>query len=458
MRCVIKSAAFILSESAAPACAGLAEVMRGLGYEVSGSDAREQPSLERLRAAGVRVHVGHAAAHAADADCVVYSGAVADDNPERQAAHARGAPVIPRAQMLGEVLRFKPGAAIAGTHGKTTVSSMLAAILSAAGHDPTCIIGGRFLDGGGNARIGGGDFVVAEADESDASFLHLQPVAALITNIDDDHLSAFGGDMRRLRGAFYDFLGNLPFYGAAVICIDDPAAAELARAASFVRVVRYGTGAEADARAADIRADGGEMRFTLHLAGGAHSARLRAAGAHNVINAAGACAMACELGVDPAAAVAGLADFCGVGRRLEWRGEMAAAGGAAILVDDYAHHPTEIAATVAAVRGAHPQRRLVLAFQPHRYTRTRDLFDKLADALASGDSLVLLDVYPAGEAPIAGADSDSLAAALLKRGIPTARAGGVEDAARAVKAAARGGDVVMTMGAGNIGALPELLQ
>ncbi|MGI9297005.1 MAG: UDP-N-acetylmuramate--L-alanine ligase [Gammaproteobacteria bacterium] len=437
---------------------GLAEVMHSLGYEVSGSDAREQPSLQRLRAAGVRIYVGHDAANAADADCVVYSGAVPDDNPERRAARARGAPVIPRAQMLGEVLRFKPGAAVAGTHGKTTVSSMLAAILSAAGQDPTCIIGGRFLDGGGNARIGGGEFVVAEADESDASFLHLRPVAAVVTNIDDDHLSSFGGDMRRLRRAFYDFLGNLPFYGAAVICADDPAAAELARAASFVRVVRYGKSADADARAADIRADGDEMHFTLYLAGGAYPAHLRAAGEHNVVNAAGACAMACELGIAPAAAAAGLAHFRGVGRRLERRGEMAAAGGAAILVDDYAHHPTEIAASVAAVRGAHPRRRLVLVFQPHRYTRTRDLLDKLAAALASGDALVLLDVYPAGETPIAGADSDALAAILQKRGVNIARAGGVEDAARAVGAVARDGDVVLTMGAGNIGALPGMLQ
>lgn len=437
---------------------GLAEVMHGLGYEVSGSDAREQPSLARLRAAGIRIYAGHNAAHAADADCVVYSGAVPDDNPELLAARTRGAPVIPRAQMLGEVLRFKPGAAVAGTHGKTTVSSMLAAILSAAGQDPTCIIGGRFLDGGGNARIGGGEFVVAEADESDASFLHLRPVAAVITNIDDDHLSAFGGDIKNLRRAFYDFLGNLPFYGAAVICADDAAAAELARAASFVRVVRYGKSAEADARAADIRADGNEMRFTLHFAGDAYPARLRAAGEHNVVNAAGAFAMACELGIAPADAAAGLAHFRGVGRRLEERGEMAAADGAAILVDDYAHHPTEIAASISAVRGAHPRRRLVLVFQPHRYTRTRDLLDKLAAALSSGDALVLLDVYPAGEEPIAGADSDSLAEVLKKRGVQTVRAGGVEDAAKKINTVARGGDVVLTMGAGNIGALPGLLR
>ena len=437
---------------------GLAEVMRGLGYDVSGSDMSEKPALRRLRESGMRIHTGHDAAHIAAADCVVYSGAVPDDNPELMAARAAGVPVIPRAQMLGEVLRFKPGVAVAGTHGKTTVASMLATVLSAAGMDPTCIIGGRFLDGGGNARIGGGEFVVAEADESDASFLHLQPVAAVITNIDDDHLSAFGGDMRRLQRAFYDFLGNLPFYGAAAICIDDPAAAKLARKVSFVRVRRYGKNAAADVRAVDIRAAEDGMHFSLRTKEGDYPVHLRAAGDHNVINAAGAFAMAREIGVSAENAAAGLAQFRGVGRRLESRGEMKTADGAAILVDDYAHHPTEIAASISAMRGMHPHRRLLLVFQPHRYTRTRDLFDKFVAALSFGDSLVLLDVYPAGEQAIDGADSDSLAAALQKRGAQIVRAGDTADAAKVVRRIAQDGDIVLIMGAGNIGALPEMVQ
>ncbi len=435
---------------------GLAEVMHSLGYEVSGSDARHPPSLDGLRAAGIQVFAGgHDAAHVANADCVVYSGAVGEDNPERMAATARGVPVIPRAQMLGEVLRFKPGVAVAGTHGKTTVSSMLAAILSAAGQDPTCIIGGRFLDGGGNARIGGGEFVVAEADESDASFLHLQPVAAVVTNIDNDHLAAFGGDMARLQEAFYNFLGNLPFYGTAVVCADDPRAAELADSVSFVRVVRYGIGENVDVRATDICADNGGMRFTLRFDDGDFPACLPAAGLHNVCNAAGAAAMARELGASADAVVAGLSEFRGVGRRLERRDDVVINGGQAILIDDYAHHPTEIDATVAAVRGAHAGRKLILVFQPHRYTRTRDLFSRLTKSLAAGDELVLLDVYPAGEKPIANADSDALAAAL---GNGTVRAKSLPSAAEAVRKMVGDGDVILTMGAGDIGSLPEILE
>ena len=434
---------------------GLAEVMKSLGYEVSGSDAQSPPSVIGLRAAGITVFSGHAAAHVAAADCVVYSGAVPADNPERMAAVNSGIPVIPRAQMLGEVLRFKPGVAIAGTHGKTTISSMLAAILSAADKDPTCIIGGQFGDGSNNARIGGGEFVVVEADESDASFLHLHPVAALVSNIDNDHLSAFDGSMARLEKAFYDFLGNLPFYGAAVICSDDERAAALADAASFVRVVRYGTGDVADVRAVNVRAEGDGMRFELRLSAGDVELYLAAAGEHNVRNATGACAMARELGVSVDAMAAGLKNFRGVGRRLERRGEMNVHGGRAWLIDDYAHHPTEIAATVAAVRGAYPGRKLMLVFQPHRYTRTRDLFAELSAALMLGDSLVLLDVYPAGETPIVGADSDALAAAL--HSMTPIRAKTMNEAAAAVKNYATPEQIVLTMGAGDIGTLPGLL-
>ncbi len=441
---------------------GLAEVMHSFGYEVSGSDAREQPSLARLRAAGIRVFTGHDAAHAAGADCVVYSGAVPEDNPERAAAAVQGIPAVPRAQMLGEVLRFKSGVAVAGTHGKTTVSSMLASILTAAGKDPTCIIGGRLLDGGadggGNARIGAGEFVIAEADESDASFLHLQPVAALVTNIDNDHLGAFGGEMARLHDAFRGFLGNLPFYGAAVICADNPAAARLADELASPRIIRYGMRAKAEVRAAEAAHEGGGMRFILHLAGKKYPIRLASPGAHNALNAAGACAMAHELGAETEAMAAGLENFRGVGRRLEAHGKIMPEKGDIVLLDDYAHHPTEIAATAEAVRGAYPKRRLVLVFQPHRYTRTRDVFAELLSALALGDALVLLPVYAAGEAPLPGADSDAIFAALQKRGAPPARADDLPGAAAVVREAARDGDVVLTMGAGDIGGLPALLK
>ena len=436
---------------------GLAQVMRGLGYDISGSDLREQPSVAALREGGIPVAVGHAAANVAAADCVVYSGAVPPDNPERRAAMERGIPVIPRAQMLGEVLRFKPGAAVAGTHGKTTISSMLAAILAADGRDPTCIIGGQLVDGGGNFRVGGGEFVVAEADESDASFLHLHPVAALVANIDDDHLSAFGGSRRRLRRAFRNFLENLPFYGAAVLCADDRSAAALANRLSSIRVVRYGFHSRADVRAADVRAEGMRMFFTLHLQGESHAAELHAAGRHNVQNAAGACALAAELGASADSMLKAMRDFCGTRRRLELRGDIAAASGRALLLDDYGHHPTEIAATIAAARGAHPNRRLLLVFQPHRYTRTRDVFSKMLAALSLADELILLDVYPAGESPIAGADSDSLAAA-LKGKVNLTRADSLEDAAARTLTAAQDGDLILTMGAGDVGALPAMLK
>ena len=448
---------------------GLAEVMHSLGYQVSGSDAREQPSIAALRACGIQIFIGHAAENVVATDCVVYSGAVAEDNPERKEAVTRGIPVIPRAQMLGEVLRFKPGAAIAGTHGKTTTCSMLAAILAADGRDPTCIIGGQFLDGGGNVRLGGGDFVVVEADESDASFLHLQPVAALITNIDNDHLVAFGGQMEQLQEAFYNFLGNLPFYGAAVICIDDPAAAALAERVSSLRVVSYGFADNAVIRAKDVRnansaneqdnnAERMGMNFTLCMPEGEYEATLRAAGIHNVQNAVGACAMARELGASVDSMLKGMREFNGIRRRLESHGKIIVQQGSACLLDDYAHHPTEIAATIAAVRGARPTRRLLLVFQPHRYTRTRDVFADMIEALALADALILLDVYPAGETPLAGADSQSLVEALQKNNVNVVLAGGVEEAVATVQQKAQDGDIVLTMGAGDVGSLPALLK
>lgn len=437
---------------------GLAEVMHSLGYAVSGSDSHEQSSLARLRAVGVRVYIGQAAEQVADADCVVYSGAIAAANPERQAAVKRGVPVIPRAQMLGEVLRFKRGVAVAGTHGKTTVSSMLAAILTAAELDPTCIIGGRFLDGGGNARIGAGGLVVVEADESDASFLHLQPQMAVITNIDNDHLSAFGGDIKQLQESFYNFLGNLPFYGAVAICLDDPGAAALAARVAAVRVIGYGLTAAAEVRGEDITAVAAGMHFILRLPDNKAPVRLQAAGLHNVQNALGACAIAHELGVGVAAMTAGLEAFSGVGRRLENHGEIAVEKGSVLLLDDYAHHPTEITATLAAVRGAYPQRRLTLVFQPHRYTRTRDVFTAMVEALCQADALILLAVYPAGEQLLPGADSAALAAALRRYGKPLAAADSLAAAAGLLRQMAEDGDVVVTMGAGDVGVLPQLLK
>ena len=437
---------------------GLAEVMLSLGYGVSGSDLREQTSLDRLRTVGAEIFIGHDAAHAAAADCVVYSSAVLTDNPERQAAVSRGVPVIPRAQMLGEVLRFKPGVAVAGTHGKTTVSSMLAAILAAAGQDPTCIIGGCLQDGGGNARIGDGEFVVVEADESDASFLHLQPVAAVITNIDNDHLPAFDGEISKLREAFVSFANNLPFYGAAIVCADDAGVAAMAAQLTAVRVITYGFADHAEVCATAVRATAGGMDFILRLPSEERAIHLPVAGRHNVQNAAGACAAAWELGADVDAMVAGLGGFHGVRRRLEGYGEIAVSNGMALLIDDYAHHPTEIDATLAALRGAYPGRRLLLVFQPHRYTRTRDVWAGLVASLAAADELLLLDVYPAGEEPIRGADSNALASALHERGAVFALAGDLAKAQRLIYQHARADDVIVTMGAGSIGTLPAMLR
>ena len=443
---------------------GLAQVMHSLGYQVSGSDIQEQHSLSLLRETGAQVHIGHHSENIADADCVVYSSAVSADNPERTAAAARGIPVIPRAQMLGEALRFKPGVAVTGTHGKTTVSSMLSSILIAAGKDPTCIIGGRLLglENGGNARIGKGDCIVVEADESDASFLHLQPTAAIITNIDNDHLAAFDNCIENLRQAFYNFLGNLPFYGVAVICADDPMANQLAHEISFVKVARYGLSEGCDVRAVNARALGCGMTFTMQTKDGDYPLQLPIAGEHNVQNAVGACAMAMQWDVDIKAMREGLENFAGVARRLEHYGNISVKQGEALLIDDYAHHPTEITATLAALRGAYPQRRLLVVFQPHRYTRTRDVFEQLVKALSAADVLILLPVYAAGEKPLAGADSSALITALEAQSAePLAKiiaADSLKSAIETVRRLAIKEDVIVTMGAGDIGSLPTLIK
>lgn len=433
--------------------AGLAEVMHHLGYVVTGSDMREQPTLERLRTRGVTVQTTHAAAHVADADCVVYSGAVAADNVERAAAVARGVPVIPRAQMLGELMRFKPGIAVSGTHGKTTVSSMIAAVLTAAGWSPTCVIGGLLRAVGEDDLVGEGDYIVVEADESDASFLHLQPHLAVVTNIDDDHLEAFPGGLPALTQAFAGFLGNLPFYGAAILCADDAATRALAATIKSPRCLTYGFDAAAVIRADNARPHDGGMAFTLSVDGESDEFYVRAIGRHNVQNALAACAVAYELGIDKRHWRAGLAAFAGVGRRLESYGEMMIGGSRVLVVDDYAHHPTEMTATLNALRDVHRDRRLVLVFQPHRFSRTRRLINALALAVAAADVVVLTAVYAAGEQAPAEDLTAQLFAAIPahvnKTLAPTAAE--VDACLPAVVAA---GDLLVCMGAGDIGAAP----
>ena len=432
---------------------GLAEAMLALGFRVSGSDIREQPALARLREKGADIFVGHAPEHIAGADCVVYSSAVSPQNPERAAASAAGVFVAPRAQMLNELLRLKTGVAVAGSHGKTTVTGMIFAALRAAGKDPACVIGGRLREVDAHSQWGGGEFIVVEADESDASFTHLLPALAVVTNIDDDHLPAFGGKMKNLKDAFRRFLGNLPFYGAAVVCADDKHAMAVAKK-SGARVVSYGLQAPADFYAEELRAVvGAGSEFVLRGEGVCEPMRLRAPGRHNAQNALAACAAASELGLAWDAVRRALADFAGVGRRMESHGEVAVGGRRVLLVDDYAHHPTELAATLSALRAAHPGRRLVAVFQPHRFTRTRDLMERLAEALRAADAAIVTEVHAAGEEKIPGADGRSLARKAGAQFAPE-----LADAAAALAAAAQEGDVVATLGAGSIAGLPAMLK
>ena len=434
--------------------AGLAEVMAGLGYAVSGSDAREQPSLRRLRARGVQVQIGHAAANVGRADCAVYSSAISADNIERRTAVARGIPTIPRAQMLGELMRFKPGIAVAGTHGKTTVSSMVAHLLTVANLSPTCVIGGQLRSLGEGELIGSGDYVVVEADESDASFLHLQPVVAVVTNIDDDHLEAFGGEFANLTAAFANFLGNLPFYGSAIVCCDDPAAAQLAQQSETHRVVRYGLGAQADVRAENIQAHADHMTFKLIAPAVQAEMKVGALGRHNVQNALAATAVALELGVAVEEIGKGLASFAGVGRRLEFYGEVTLHGKRVLLVDDYAHHPSEIRATLAALAAAVPQRRMVVVFQPHRYSRTQRLAAELGQSLSAAQCVVLLPVYAAGETAPQENLADEVRAAVTAECVSCGERAEVHTALAKVL---QEGDLLVTMGAGDVGALPAEL-
>ena len=432
---------------------GIAEVLLNLGYAIQGSDARANAVTQRLARLGATVFVGHAAAHLGDADVVVVSSAVQRDNPEVAAAIAHRIPVVPRAEMLGELMRFRYSIAVAGTHGKTTTTSLVASVLAEAGLDPTFVIGGRLKSADSNARLGAGDYLVAEADESDASFMHLQPMIAIVTNIDNDHLATHEGDFARLRQSFVDFLHNLPFYGLAVLCLDDPEVRAI-RDSVARPALTYGFDATADVRAVGVHRDRLQSRFEALRAGRAPlPIRLNLPGRHNVQNALAAIAVATELNVDDAAIQRALAGFTGVGRRFQRYGEVAAHhGGHFTLIDDYGHHPVEMAATLAAARGAFPGRRLVLAFQPHRYTRTRDLFEDFVKVLGEADAVLLAEVYSAGEAPLVAADGRSLARAVRVAGkTEPVFVEAVADLPQAILEMAREGDVLICMGAGSIG-------
>ena len=433
---------------------GIAEVLCNLGYSVSGSDKADNATTRRLAELGARIDRGHAAEHVADVDVLVVSSAISEDNPELVAARARRIPVVPRAEMLGELMRFRRGIAVAGTHGKTTTTSLTASVLAEAGLDPTFVIGGQLIAAGANARLGTGEYLVAEADESDGSFLLLSPVIAIVTNIDADHLENYDNDFERVKKAFADFLHRLPFYGVAVLCVDDAEVAELARETPR-RVLTYAIDAAADIRAANLRQHGSSTAFTLHLPDGAAPVEitLNLPGRHNVLNALAACAVGWQLGVPADAMQHALAHFQGVGRRFQLRGELALDDGKALLVDDYGHHPRELAAVFAAARAGWSERRLVVAFQPHRYSRTRDLLDDFANVLAETDVLVLTEIYPAGEAPIANADGRALARAVRARGkVDPVLIEHPRDLRGALAPLLKDGDLLLLLGAGDIGA------
>ncbi|MEC9341982.1 MAG: UDP-N-acetylmuramate--L-alanine ligase [Pseudomonadota bacterium] len=432
---------------------GIAEVLHRDGYRVSGSDTARTEAVARLEELGITVNLGHAPATVRQADVVVVSNAIPSDNVEVTAARELGIPVIPRAEMLAELMRLRTGIAVTGTHGKTTTTSLIASLLASGGLDPTFVIGGRLNSAGANAGLGTGEYLVAEADESDASFLHLQPIIAVVTNIDADHMETYGGDPARLRGAFLEFLHHLPFWGLAVLCADDPTVLGL-RDELATPSVTYGFHPDADYRAGDVQQRGLRTSFTAHLPGRSEplALELNLPGRHNVANALAALVVALEAGVATSAVAEGLSRFAGIGRRFQSLGEITVPGGAALLVDDYAHHPRELAATVAAARAAWPGQRIVVLFQPHRYSRTRDLLDDFARELSAVDVLVLLEVYPAGEVPLPGADGRALSRAVRARGVvepifverldevPAVLAGVLQDR-----------DVLLALGAGSIG-------
>ncbi|GAB2625326.1 UDP-N-acetylmuramate--L-alanine ligase [Novilysobacter erysipheiresistens] len=432
---------------------GIAEVMCTLGYQVSGSDKADNAVTRRLAKLGIAVQRDHAAANVLGTDCVVVSSAIKADNPELLEARAQGIPVVPRAEMLAELMRFKRGIAVAGTHGKTTTTSLTASVLAEGGIDPTFVIGGQLLAAGANARLGGGDWLVAEADESDGSFLRLNPQIAIVTNIDADHLENYGGDFAQVQAAFDEFMHRLPFYGLAVLCIDDPEVAALAERTPR-HVMTYGFSEDADVRAEDVSQQGARMHFTLSLPDGVRCpVTLALPGRHNVQNALAAAAVAWQLGVEATAIARALEGFAGIGRRFNLLSQTPLAkGGTVTVVDDYGHHPKELEAVFSAARGGWPDKRLVVAFQPHRYSRTRDLFDDFAAVLSSVDALVLTEVYAAGETPVTGADARSLARAIRARGrIDPVVVGAVGELPAVLGDVLEDGDLLLMMGAGDIG-------
>lgn len=439
---------------------GIAEVLLNLGYQVSGSDLRASVVTERLAGFGATIFIGHQAENAVGADVLVVSSAINPANPEVAYALENRIPVVPRAEMLAELMRYRHGIAVAGTHGKTTTTSLIASVFAAAGLDPTFVIGGKLTAAGTNAQLGSSRYLVAEADESDASFLHLQPMVSVVTNIDADHMSTYGGDFNRLKRTFVDFLHNLPFYGLAVLCIDDPVVCEILPQVARPTVT-YGFGEGADVRAVDVRQEGMRTFFTvLRREREPLSVSVNMPGRHNVLNALATIAIATDEGLDDAAIVAGLSGFQGVGRRFQVYGELPTENGSVMLVDDYGHHPREVAAVVKAVRDGWPERRLVMLYQPHRYSRTRDLYDDFVQVLGDANVLLLMEVYPAGEEPIPGADSRQLCRSIRQRGrldpIYVERG---TDVAPILKPLLRAGDILLCQGAGDIGSVaPHLIN
>ncbi len=442
---------------------GIAEVLLNLGFQVSGSDLSENAATQRLKKLGATLHLGHASDNIVNADAVVVSTAVKEDNPEVIAARGQKVPVVPRALMLAELMRLRQGIAVAGTHGKTTTTSLVASVLAEAGMDPTFVIGGRLNSAGANAKLGSGEFLVAEADESDASFLYLQPVMAVITNIDADHMETYEHDFGKLKQAFVDFIQHLPFYGMAVLCVDDANVREIMPRITKP-IMTYGISEGAQLRAVELKHCSGQMKFRVERDMGDKypdlEITLNLPGIHNVQNALAAIAVGMEVGAPDEAIVKALEDFTGVGRRFQRYDEVPVAkGGSFTLIDDYGHHPTEMQATIAAVRGAFPEKRLVLAFQPHRYTRTRDVFEDFVKVLSTVDVLLLAEVYAAGEAPIVAADGRALTRAIRVGGkLEPIFVENVAELPQMIRDIAQDGDVVLTMGAGSIGQVPGLLE
>jgi len=439
---------------------GIAEVLLNQGYQISGSDIRASKVTERLKSLGAIVFIGHKAEQVQDADVVVTSTAIDLSNPEIAWAKDNRIPLVPRAEMLGELMRYRHSIAVAGTHGKTTTTSLVASILAQAGLDPTFVIGGLLNSAGANAKLGASRYLVAEADESDASFLHLQPMVSIITNIDADHMSTYEGDFNKLKETFISFIHNLPFYGLAVLCADDATLGELRESISRP-VLTYGEAEDADYRAVDIQQNGLEMRFTALRPEGyaALKVRLNVPGRHNALNALAAIAVATEEGVSDEAIIGALNEFGGVGRRFQLNGEYPVEGGSVTLVDDYGHHPTEVKATLDTVRAAWPNRRLVMVYQPHRYSRTRDLYEDFVHVLSEVDCLLLMEVYPAGEEPLTGADGRSLCRSIRQRGqVDPVFVDTDEDVVKLLQITLHPGDVLLTQGAGNISALASQLS